>query len=160
MYSALTGQTTGSDHQTQPGSGSVYSAGGGSTAGGGGGGGRYMQPNGSNSSAPGATVLGAAPGVPIHPAGTANGLPPAQAPLEPRVFTFGIGPYCNHFFLKQLATIGRGLSDSAFRPHQVQLQIERMLVAAAAPLLSDVMLLVQVGVIVYACVCQYLCICI
>jgi hypothetical protein len=30
----------------------------------------------------------------------------------PRVCTFGIGRYCNHYFLKMLATIGQG---SGFR---------------------------------------------
>lgn len=25
--------------------------------------------------------------------------------LEPRIFTFGIGPYCNHYFLKRLAGV-------------------------------------------------------
>lgn len=38
----------------------------------------------------------------------------------PRIFTFGIGPWCNHYFLKQLALQGRGMSDVAFRPHGIQ----------------------------------------
>jgi hypothetical protein len=67
----------------------------------------------------------------------------------PRIFTLGIGPYCNHYFLKQLAALGRGLSGSALRPRHVRAQMERMLAAAAAPLLSDVMLLVQVGVMTH-----------
>lgn len=40
--------------------------------------------------------------------------------LLPRVSTFAIGPYCNHFFLKQLALIGRGQFDVAFRPQGIQ----------------------------------------
>ena len=71
----------------------------------------------------------------------AAALPP---PLEPRVFTFGIGPYCNHYFLKQLAAVGRGLSDAAVRPRHVRPRIERMLAAAAAPLLGDCALVVRV----------------
>ena len=34
----------------------------------------------------------------------------------PRISTFGIGPYTNHVFLKQLATTGRGFYDKAFTP--------------------------------------------
>lgn len=40
--------------------------------------------------------------------------------LIPRLNTFAIGPYCNHYFLKQLATYGRGAFDVAFRPHAIQ----------------------------------------
>lgn len=74
---------------------------------------------------------------------------PAPAPtppvLAPRIYTFGIGPYCNHYFLKRLAAIGRGMNDVAFRPHAIQAVMERMLAAAALPMLSDVQIRVQVG---------------
>lgn len=66
--------------------------------------------------------------------------------LAPRIYTFGIGPYCNHYFLKRLAAIGRGMNDVAFRPHAIQQVMERMLAAAALPMLSDVQISVQVGV--------------
>jgi hypothetical protein len=55
------------------------------------------------------------------------------------------GPYCNHYFLKRLAAIGRGMNDVAFRPHAIQSVMERMLAAAALPMLSDVQIRVQVG---------------
>ena len=58
--------------------------------------------------------------------------------MTPRVSTFAIGPYCNHYFLKQLAIIGRGQFDVAFRPHAIQTQIERMLRAASMPVLTEV----------------------
>ncbi|XP_059645088.1 uncharacterized protein LOC132286730 isoform X2 [Cornus florida] len=32
----------------------------------------------------------------------------------PRICTFGIGSYCNHYFLQMLAQIGRGLYDAAY----------------------------------------------
>ncbi|KAL3633791.1 hypothetical protein CASFOL_022553 [Castilleja foliolosa] len=32
----------------------------------------------------------------------------------PRICTFGIGSYCNHYFLQMLAQIGRGYYDAAF----------------------------------------------
>jgi len=64
------------------------------------------------------------------------GLPlPSSSGIAPRIFTFGIGPYCNHYFLKQLATQGRGMFDVAFTNYHVQVQMERMLLAAALPLL-------------------------
>ncbi|KAF6256141.1 hypothetical protein COO60DRAFT_1531108, partial [Scenedesmus sp. NREL 46B-D3] len=46
---------------------------------------------------------------------TVNPAPPTPSPpmLAPRVYTFGIGPYCNHYFLKRLAAIGRGMNDVA-----------------------------------------------
>ena len=40
--------------------------------------------------------------------------------MQPRISTFAIGPYCNHFFLRQLAVAGRGAFDVAFRPHAIQ----------------------------------------
>eukprot|EP00210_Caulerpa_lentillifera_P006474 g6186.t1 len=58
--------------------------------------------------------------------------------LTPRVSTFAIGPYCNHYFLKQLSTIGRGQFDVAFRPFAIQTQMERMLQAASMPVLTEV----------------------
>ncbi len=58
------------------------------------------------------------------PPTTTDGQPPtaptAPASGIPRICTFGIGPYCNHYFLKQLATYGRGAFDVAFRPHAIQ----------------------------------------
>eukprot|EP00879_Flechtneria_rotunda_P001855 GHRR01002023.1.p1 GENE.GHRR01002023.1~~GHRR01002023.1.p1 ORF type:complete len:570 (+),score=126.11 GHRR01002023.1:3309-5018(+) len=68
---------------------------------------------------------------------------PQQPGLSPRVYTFGIGPYCNHYFLKRLAAIGRGMNDVAFRPHAIQPVMERMLAAAALPMLSDVQISIQ-----------------
>ncbi|KAK9807041.1 hypothetical protein WJX72_011563 [[Myrmecia] bisecta] len=60
--------------------------------------------------------------------------------LLPRINTFAIGPYCNHFFLKQLAILGRGAFDVAFRPTNIRSQMTRMLTAAAKPVLTDVAL--------------------
>jgi hypothetical protein len=36
-----------------------------------------------------------------------------ESPNHPRVSTFGIGTYCNHYFLKMLAFVGRGFYDRA-----------------------------------------------
>eukprot|EP00878_Enallax_costatus_P029611 GHUV01032139.1.p1 GENE.GHUV01032139.1~~GHUV01032139.1.p1 ORF type:complete len:205 (-),score=25.47 GHUV01032139.1:411-1025(-) len=67
---------------------------------------------------------------------------PQPLALAPRIYTFGIGPFCNHYFLKRLAAIGRGMNDVAFRPHAIQSVMERMLAAAALPMLSDVQIIV------------------
>jgi hypothetical protein len=56
----------------------------------------------------------------------------------PRISTFGIGHYCNYYFLKMLAVIGRGLSDVAFTSGKIRGQMERMLVAAATPVLTNI----------------------
>ncbi|XP_024378444.1 uncharacterized protein [Physcomitrium patens] len=56
----------------------------------------------------------------------------------PRISTFGIGHYCNYYFLKMLAVIGRGLSDVAFASGKLRGQMERMLVAAATPVLTNI----------------------
>lgn len=58
----------------------------------------------------------------------------------PRVATFGIGEYCNHYFLKQLATIGRGLSCSALSSQSIEVQMQSMLNAMAHPVLTEIML--------------------
>lgn len=39
---------------------------------------------------------------------------------SPRIYTFGIGSYCNHYFLHMLANIGRGYFDSALDVGQIQ----------------------------------------
>lgn len=65
---------------------------------------------------------------------------PQDVARMPRIWTFGIGQFCNHFFLKQLATTGRGMADAAFVPNRILNQIERMLEAAAKPVLTDVSL--------------------
>eukprot|EP00898_Chlorokybus_atmophyticus_P000257 jgi/Chlat1/1231/Chrsp115S01679 len=58
--------------------------------------------------------------------------------VVPRISCFGIGIYCNHFFLKMLAQLGRGLCDIAYNPGKLRGQMERLLVAAATPVLTDV----------------------
>jgi len=39
---------------------------------------------------------------------------PAPGTMHARVSTFAIGPFCNHFFLKQLAASGAGIHASCF----------------------------------------------
>lgn len=75
------------------------------------------------------------------PTAVADGQPPTAPTAAsgiPRICTFGIGPYCNHYFLKQLATYGRGAFDVAFRPHAIQVGVPHPNVALHSPCLSQI----------------------
>ncbi|GBG76153.1 hypothetical protein CBR_g21902 [Chara braunii] len=64
----------------------------------------------------------------------------ARGGSAPRISTFGIGHYCNYFFLRMLAVIGRGIADAAFTQDKVKEQMERLLLAASTPLLTNLQL--------------------
>ncbi|KAL3637787.1 hypothetical protein CASFOL_018235 [Castilleja foliolosa] len=55
----------------------------------------------------------------------------------PRICTFGIGSYCNHYFLQMLAQIGRGYYDAAFDIGSVNLRMERLISIASSVILAD-----------------------
>ncbi|KNC53562.1 von Willebrand factor type A domain-containing protein [Thecamonas trahens ATCC 50062] len=59
-----------------------------------------------------------------------------------RYFTMGIGPYCNMYFLKQLAILGRGYSARVFAASEIEPQMKRLLAIASVPVLADVSLAV------------------
>ncbi|CAG9460603.1 unnamed protein product [Pedinophyceae sp. YPF-701] len=61
----------------------------------------------------------------------------------PRIHTMGIGPFCNHYFLKILAEAGRGFADVALRAYSIQHQIEGLMKASALPVLGDVALSIE-----------------
>ncbi|KAG8099382.1 hypothetical protein GUJ93_ZPchr0013g35406 [Zizania palustris] len=44
---------------------------------------------------------------------------------SPRISTFGLGLYCNHYFLRMLASIGKGHYDAALETGSIQSQILR-----------------------------------
>lgn len=69
----------------------------------------------------------------------------ARGAFAPRISTLAVGRYCNHFFLKQLAVFGRGQFEVALRPHHIREQTERMLQAAATPVLTNVTLRINGG---------------
>ncbi|XP_044497452.1 inter alpha-trypsin inhibitor, heavy chain 4-like isoform X2 [Mangifera indica] len=60
--------------------------------------------------------------------------------ISPRICTFGIGLYCNHYFLQMLAQIGRGHYDCAYHPDFVEYRIQRLFTAASSVILADVTL--------------------
>merc|ERR1719224_239802 len=49
------------------------------------------------------------------------------AAMLPRVNTFGIGRYANHYFLKMLANIGRGLNGAAYLAETVTKDMSQLL---------------------------------
>ncbi|XP_022857885.1 uncharacterized protein LOC111378842 isoform X3 [Olea europaea var. sylvestris] len=57
---------------------------------------------------------------------------------SPRICTFGIGSYCNHYFLKMLAEIGRGYYDAAFDMDSINLRMERFINNASSVILTDI----------------------
>ncbi|XP_047334557.1 uncharacterized protein LOC124938203 [Impatiens glandulifera] len=56
----------------------------------------------------------------------------------PRIYTFGIGMYCNHYFLRMLATIGRGEHDAAYDADSVDVQMKAFFVRASSTILANV----------------------
>ncbi|KAL4560141.1 hypothetical protein LXL04_032290 [Taraxacum kok-saghyz] len=59
---------------------------------------------------------------------------------SPRICTFGIGSYCNHYFLQMLANIGRGHYDSAYDVDSMGIRMRQLIDKATAPLFSNVTL--------------------
>ncbi|XP_052620011.1 uncharacterized protein LOC111910089 [Lactuca sativa] len=59
---------------------------------------------------------------------------------SPRIFTFGIGSYCNHHFLPMLAHIGRGYYDHAYDVDLIGDRLQRLFNNALSPLLTNVTL--------------------
>jgi hypothetical protein len=62
------------------------------------------------------------------------------AATRTRILTFGIGIYCNWFFLKLLAQIGRGFFDVAAYSERIYEQVVHLLNMAAIPVITNVAL--------------------
>ncbi|KAL5822344.1 hypothetical protein ACOSQ3_020252 [Xanthoceras sorbifolium] len=60
--------------------------------------------------------------------------------ISPTICTFGIGLYCNHYFLQMLAQIGKGHYDSAYDPDHVEYRIQRLFSAASSVTLANLTL--------------------
>uniref|UniRef100_A0A3Q7FW48 VWFA domain-containing protein n=1 Tax=Solanum lycopersicum TaxID=4081 RepID=A0A3Q7FW48_SOLLC len=56
---------------------------------------------------------------------------------SPRISTFGIGLYCNHYFLQMLAQIGRGYYDAAYDLDSISSRLERLLNGTSSVILAD-----------------------
>ncbi|KAL6226811.1 hypothetical protein ACLB2K_000771 [Fragaria x ananassa] len=60
--------------------------------------------------------------------------------ISPRIYTFGIGDgsFCNHYFLRMLATIGRGQHDAAYDIEFVQRRIQKLFARASSVILTNI----------------------
>ncbi|KAL1363967.1 hypothetical protein HN51_012127 [Arachis hypogaea] len=58
--------------------------------------------------------------------------------ISPRIYTFGIGPFCNQYFLRMLAVIGRGQHDTALDVDTVQLRMQELLDKASSLVLANI----------------------
>ncbi|GAV64775.1 VWA_3 domain-containing protein [Cephalotus follicularis] len=56
----------------------------------------------------------------------------------PRLYTFGIGLFCNHHFLQMLATIGRGQYDAAYDVDFIESRMEIFFDRALSPILANI----------------------
>ncbi|XP_058227317.1 uncharacterized protein LOC131335816 [Rhododendron vialii] len=56
----------------------------------------------------------------------------------PRISTFGIGSYCNHYFLQMLAHIGRGYYSASYDVDSINLQIQTLFNTASAVILANI----------------------
>ncbi|KAF8026904.1 hypothetical protein BT93_F3408 [Corymbia citriodora subsp. variegata] len=59
-------------------------------------------------------------------------------PICPRICTFGIGAYCNNYFLQLLSQIGRGHHDGAYDAELVELRMLRWLANALSIMMADI----------------------
>ncbi|KAJ6963264.1 inter-alpha-trypsin inhibitor heavy chain H3-like [Populus alba x Populus x berolinensis] len=55
-----------------------------------------------------------------------------------RISTFGIGTYCNHYFLRMLAQIGRGHFDTAYDADSVDFRMQRLFATASSIILANI----------------------
>ncbi|OIT27188.1 PREDICTED: von Willebrand factor A domain-containing protein DDB_G0285981-like [Nicotiana attenuata] len=55
----------------------------------------------------------------------------------PRISTFGIGLYCNHYFLQMLAQMGRGYYDAAYDVDSISSRLERLFNSTSSVILAD-----------------------
>ncbi|XWS20054.1 hypothetical protein CRYUN_Cryun31cG0068500 [Craigia yunnanensis] len=58
--------------------------------------------------------------------------------VSPRICTFGIGLYCNHYFLQMLAQIGRGHYDCTYDADNIELRMERLFTTASSVVLANI----------------------
>ncbi|KAJ8751046.1 hypothetical protein K2173_016227 [Erythroxylum novogranatense] len=58
----------------------------------------------------------------------------------PRIYTFGIGSYCNHHFLRMLAILSRGQHDAAYDVDMVESRMQKLLNRASSTIVADITL--------------------
>ncbi|CAB4318492.1 unnamed protein product [Prunus armeniaca] len=60
--------------------------------------------------------------------------------IAPRICTFGIGSFCNHYFLWMLAMIGRGHYDAAYDVDFVESRMQNLFIRASSLILTNITL--------------------
>ncbi|XP_022721622.1 uncharacterized protein LOC111279023 [Durio zibethinus] len=58
--------------------------------------------------------------------------------VSPRMCTFGIGLYCNHYFLQMLAQIGRGHYGYTYDADNIESRMERLFTTASSVVLANI----------------------
>ncbi|PHT73602.1 hypothetical protein T459_24387 [Capsicum annuum] len=56
----------------------------------------------------------------------------------PRLYTFGIGLFCNHYFLRTLAMMSRGHYDAAMDVESLEVRLERLFSRASSVILANI----------------------
>uniref|UniRef100_A0A0A9D796 VWFA domain-containing protein n=1 Tax=Arundo donax TaxID=35708 RepID=A0A0A9D796_ARUDO len=57
---------------------------------------------------------------------------------SPRVSTFGLGSFCNHYFLRMLASIGKGRYDAAFDTGSIEGRMIQWFQRASSTIVTDI----------------------
>uniref|UniRef100_A0A0D9VV52 VWFA domain-containing protein n=1 Tax=Leersia perrieri TaxID=77586 RepID=A0A0D9VV52_9ORYZ len=57
---------------------------------------------------------------------------------SPRISTFGLGSYCNHYFLRMLANIGKGHYDAAFDTGSIEGRMFQWFQKASSTIMTDI----------------------
>ncbi|CAH9055497.1 unnamed protein product [Cuscuta epithymum] len=58
--------------------------------------------------------------------------------VSPRLYTFGIGRFCNHYFLCMLAMLGRGFYDAARDVDSIEARVESLFARASSIILANI----------------------
>ncbi|KAL6648010.1 hypothetical protein ACP70R_012234 [Stipagrostis hirtigluma subsp. patula] len=61
-----------------------------------------------------------------------------RGPKSPRISTFGLGLYCNHYFLRMLASVGRGHYDAAYDTGLIQGRMHQWFQKASSTIVTNI----------------------
>ncbi|KAL7136872.1 hypothetical protein ABFS83_10G058900 [Erythranthe nasuta] len=62
----------------------------------------------------------------------------SQKNVSTRIYTLGIGTFCNHYFLRMLATTGRGHHEIASDVDSIEVRVRRLFARASSIFLADI----------------------
>ncbi|XP_021756688.1 inter alpha-trypsin inhibitor, heavy chain 4-like [Chenopodium quinoa] len=58
--------------------------------------------------------------------------------ISPRIHTFGIGIYCNHYFLRMLAMIGQGHYEAAYNADSIESRLQKLITTASSTVFTNI----------------------